>query len=77
VFPFKEFSGWVQDLKKYKIRQRHATKYVSSNGNATFVERVRAAELFQKQTVAVIPAYNPDHVTYTDHTVFEYHIDIR
>jgi hypothetical protein len=50
---------------------------LSSNGNATFVERVRAAELFHEQTVAVIPTYNPDHVTYTDRTVSEYHIDIR
>jgi hypothetical protein len=53
------------------------TKYVSSKDNAAFDETVRSAHLFQKQTVAVIPTYNPDYVINTDQTGCEYRIKIR
>jgi lipopolysaccharide biosynthesis regulator YciM len=51
-FPFKASAGWVQDLKKkHKIRQRHVTKYIRSMDNVTSEEKVKAAELFKKQSV--------------------------
>jgi hypothetical protein len=33
-------------------------QYISSKDNATFEETVEAAELFQKQTVAITPNYS-------------------
>jgi hypothetical protein len=54
-FPFNTSAGWVQDFKKkHKTRQRHTTKYISTKDSATFEETVKAAELFQKQTVTII-----------------------
>jgi hypothetical protein len=58
-FPFEASAGWVQDLKKkYKIRQRHVTKYISSKDIMTFEETVKATELFQNHTVKIIPNHS-------------------
>lgn len=51
-FPCKATAGWVQDFrKKHKIRQTHSKQYINSKGNATFEEKLNAAETFKKQIV--------------------------
>jgi hypothetical protein len=68
-FPFKASAGWAQDFKKeHRIRYGHMTKYISSKGNTTFEETVKAPEFLQKQTVTVIPDYDLDYVINTDQT---------
>jgi hypothetical protein len=53
------------------------TKYINSRDNTTFEETVKAAELFQKQTAALIPDYDRDCVKNTDQTGCEYRVNIR
>jgi hypothetical protein len=56
---FKATAGWVQDFKKkHKIIQTHVEKYISSKDNATSEETLKAAEMFQKQTVTIIPNHS-------------------
>jgi hypothetical protein len=77
-FPFKISEGLVQDFKKeYKIKQRHIMKYITSKGNGTFEKTVKAAELFQKETVKLIPNLSPNCVINTNQTEYEYCLYIR
>jgi hypothetical protein len=60
---------FVQDFNmEHQIRQRYMAKYIRSKENVTFEETAKAAELFQKQTVAAIPDYSLDYVTNTSLT---------
>jgi hypothetical protein len=48
--PFQAIFRMVKGLQEEIQNQTYVTKYVSNKGNATFVERVRVAELFQKNS---------------------------
>jgi hypothetical protein len=75
-FLFKASAGWAKNLKNKYIRQRHVTKYISNKDSMTFEETVKA-ELFQKQTVTVIPNHSLNYVINADQMGCEYCVSIR
>jgi hypothetical protein len=62
---------------EHQIRQRYVAKHIRSKENVTSEETAKAAELFQKQTVAAIPDYILDYVTNTSLTGSKYNIKIE
>jgi hypothetical protein len=76
-FPFRASAGWVKDFKKNTKLDRHVTKYISSRDNMTFEETIKAAELFQKLTVAVVPDFYLDYAINSYQTGCEYRVNIR
>lgn len=62
-FSFSASNDWIVGFKrKYKIKQRNITRYVSSKEYATLEEIVKAAEKFTIQTKAIIPDFKLDHI---------------
>lgn len=68
-FSFKASNSWVIKFKKeHKIKQRKITKYVSAIETATMDEILAAADIFRKQTTAIISNFHKDFIINTDQT---------
>lgn len=73
IFSFRASPTWVKVFKrKYRIKQRKITKYVSRREVATLEETYEAAERFQAQTRKIIPDFNLNFVINTDQTGCNY-----
>jgi len=57
-FIFKASIPWTSRFKKkYRIKQRSITRFVSSRDCATLEETIQAAEKFQQQINAITPEF--------------------
>lgn len=72
-FSFLASPSWVRNFKrKYKIRQRKVTKFISKNDIASLEDTLLSAETFQKQTKVLMKKYSLDHVINTDQSGCQY-----
>lgn len=66
---FKASHSWLVRFKRqHKIRQRRITKYVTAREMFTIEDTLAAADIFQKQTLVLIPQFNKDFIINTDQT---------
>lgn len=80
AFPFlsKEFTfnasdPWIVKFKKkYGIKQRNITRYVSTKDHVTLEEVMEAAERFRIQTTAILPDFELDFVINTNQISCQY-----
>jgi hypothetical protein len=74
-FSFIASVWWARKFKrKYPIRQRKITKFVSSNDVSTLEETVAAPERFQQETRVLMENYSHDFVINTDQSGCQYHM---
>ncbi|KAJ8960708.1 hypothetical protein NQ314_006019 [Rhamnusium bicolor] len=73
-FEFKASNSWVKRFKrKYKIRQRKITKYVTQSETAWVEEILLSAEKFRLQTRELMSLYDNDFVIKSVQTECQYH----
>ena len=74
-FSFIASLSWARNFKrKYMIRQRKVTKFISRNDVASLEDTVAAAENFQKQTRVLMPKFLLRFVINTDQSGCQYEI---
>jgi len=74
-FTFNASKDWVNKFKRrYRIKQRQVTKFVSEKECTSIDEILQAAEKFQTQTRALISQFPTDFVLNTDQTGCQYSI---
>jgi hypothetical protein len=74
-FNFKASDSWVLNFKKrYRIKSRKVTKYITKRNELTQLDKKLKAENFVKSINQIIYDYDSSHVLNTDQSGFNYEI---
>jgi hypothetical protein len=74
-FNFKASDSWISSFKKkYRIKSRKITKYVTYKLEANEKQKVEKAKLFVQNIKEIAVNYSPDHIFNSDQSGFNYEI---